>query len=58
MDNGNKLAVLIDADNAQPGIVDSLLAEIANYGIARGEKKGSDSIFATQWLRIPVQYLV
>jgi uncharacterized LabA/DUF88 family protein len=34
MDNGNKLAVLIDADNAQPGIVDSLLAEIANYGIA------------------------
>lgn len=29
-----KLAVLIDADNAQPSIVDSLLAEIANYGIA------------------------
>lgn len=30
----NKLAVLIDADNAQPSIVDSLLAEIANYGVA------------------------
>ncbi len=29
-----KLAVLIDADNAQPGIVDALLAEIANYGTA------------------------
>ena len=28
----DKLAVLIDADNAQPGIVDGLLAEIANYG--------------------------
>lgn len=29
-----KLAVLIDADNAQPGIIDGLLAEIAIYGIA------------------------
>ena len=35
MENTDKLAVLIDADNAQPGIVDSLLAEIANYGVAR-----------------------
>lgn len=34
MENSEKLAVLIDADNAQPGIVDGLLAEIANYGIA------------------------
>lgn len=34
MDNTDKLAVLIDADNAQPSIVDDLLTEIANYGIA------------------------
>lgn len=34
MDKTNKLAVLIDADNAQPRIVDALLAEIANYGVA------------------------
>ncbi|MEM7359186.1 MAG: NYN domain-containing protein [Pseudomonadota bacterium] len=34
METNNKLAVLIDADNAQPSIVDALLAEIANYGIA------------------------
>ena len=34
MDSTDKLAVLIDADNAQPGIVDGLLAEIANYGTA------------------------
>lgn len=34
MNTNNKLAVLIDADNAQPSIVDALLAEIANYGIA------------------------
>ena len=34
MESTDKLAVLIDADNAQPSIVDGLLAEIANYGIA------------------------
>ena len=34
MENTDKLAVLIDAENAQPRIVDGLLAEIANYGIA------------------------
>ena len=34
MENAQKLAVLIDADNAQPVIVDGLLAEIANYGTA------------------------
>jgi len=36
MDNGlaQKLAVLIDADNAQPSIVEGLLAEIAKYGTA------------------------
>jgi len=34
MENPTKLAVLIDADNAQPNIIDDLLAEIANYGIA------------------------
>ena len=34
MEKANKLAVLIDADNAQPLIIDGLLTEIANYGIA------------------------
>lgn len=34
MESTDKLAVLIDADNAQPSIVEGLLAEIANYGIA------------------------
>lgn len=34
MEMTDKLAVLIDADNAQPAIVDDLLAEIANYGVA------------------------
>lgn len=30
----NKLAVLIDADNAQPSVIEGLLAEIAKYGTA------------------------
>lgn len=34
METRNNLAVLIDADNAQPVIIDGLLAEIANYGVA------------------------
>ena len=38
MANGNgsnlSLAVLIDADNAQPGILDDLMAEVAKIGIA------------------------
>ncbi len=34
MDNTTKLAVLIDADNAQPSIINELLAEIARYGTA------------------------
>jgi len=34
MENTDKLAVLIDAENAQPSIVDGLMAETANYGIA------------------------
>ena len=34
MENNSKLADLIDAENAQPGIVDGLMVEIANYGTA------------------------
>jgi uncharacterized LabA/DUF88 family protein len=34
MESVQRLAVLIDADNAQPSIIDALLAEIAKYGIA------------------------
>ncbi len=34
MDDNTRLAVLIDADNAQPTIIAELLAEVANYGTA------------------------
>ena len=41
-DNAIKLAVLIDADNAQPGIVEALLAEIAKYGTAHVKRAYGD----------------
>ena len=34
MENSDRLAVLIDADNARASIVDGLLGEVANYGTA------------------------
>ncbi|KFN48734.1 NYN domain-containing protein [Arenimonas composti] len=33
-DDACRLAVLIDADNAQPAVIDGLLAEVARYGVA------------------------
>jgi uncharacterized LabA/DUF88 family protein len=41
-DNAAKLAVLIDADNAQPAIVDGLLAEVAKYGTAHVKRAYGD----------------
>src|SRR5690606_33421313 len=37
-----KLAVLIDADNAQPSIAESLLAEVAKYGTAHVKRAYGD----------------
>jgi hypothetical protein len=33
-DDQQRLAVLIDADNAQPSVIEGLLAEVAKYGVA------------------------
>ena len=41
-DNAAKLAVLIDADNAQPGITEALLAEVAKYGTAHVKRAYGD----------------
>ncbi len=30
----SRLAVLIDADNARPSVIEGLLAEVARYGVA------------------------
>jgi len=41
-ENAARLAVLIDADNAQPGIIDQLLAEVAKYGTAHVKRAYGD----------------
>jgi uncharacterized LabA/DUF88 family protein len=41
-ENAARLAVLIDADNAQPGIVDELLAEVSRYGTAHVKRAYGD----------------
>lgn len=41
-ENAAKLAVLIDADNAQPTITEALLAEVAKYGTAHVKRAYGD----------------
>ena len=41
-ENTVRLAVLIDADNAQPSITEGLLAEVAKYGIAHVKRAYGD----------------
>ncbi|MBU0484026.1 MAG: NYN domain-containing protein [Proteobacteria bacterium] len=60
MENLNKLAVLIDADNAQPSIVDGLLSEIANYGTASVKRIYGDwtSPGLKGWKDVLLQYSI
>jgi uncharacterized LabA/DUF88 family protein len=41
-ENSPRLAVLIDADNAQPAIIEALLAEVAKYGTAHVRRAYGD----------------
>src|SRR5262252_9398425 len=41
-ENASRLAVLIDADNAQPSIIEGLLAEVAKYGTAHVKRAYGD----------------
>ena len=41
-ENASKLAVLIDADNAQPSITEGLLAEVAKFGTAHVKRAYGD----------------
>lgn len=49
-----KLAVLIDADNAQPSVIEALLAEIARFGEATVRRIYGDftSTRSTQWKQV------
>jgi uncharacterized LabA/DUF88 family protein len=55
-----KLAVLIDADNAQPSIVDGLLAEIAKYGTANVKRIYGDWTLSALkgWKEVLLQYSI
>ena len=50
-DEQARLAVLIDADNAQPSVIEGLLAEVAKYGVASVKRIYGDftSTRLTQW---------
>ncbi len=50
-DDQPRLAVLIDADNAQPGVIEGLLAEVAKYGLASVKRIYGDftSTRMNQW---------
>ena len=62
MSDGNieKLAVLIDADNAQPSIVEGLLAEIAKYGTANVKRIYGDWTLPDLkgWKEVLLQYSI
>ena len=50
-DGQHRLAMLIDADNAQPSVIEGLLAEVAKYGVASVKRIYGDftSTRMTQW---------
>ena len=50
-DSQRRLAVLIDADNAQPSVIDGLLSEVARFGVASVKRIYGDwtSTRNTQW---------
>lgn len=53
-DDHRRLAVLIDADNAQPAVIDGLLAEIAKFGVASVKRIYGDftSTQQSQWKKV------
>lgn len=62
MANGatNKLAVLIDADNAQPSIIDGLITEVAKYGTANVKRIYGDwtGSHLKGWKEVLLQYSI
>lgn len=59
-DGQRRLAVLIDADNAQASIIEGLLAEIARYGIASVKRIYGDwtSTHTAQWKKSLLKYSI
>ncbi len=59
-ERAQKLAVLIDADNAQPSIIEGLLAEIAKYGTANVKRIYGDwtGTHLKSWKEILLPYSI
>ena len=59
-DDQRLLAVLIDADNAPPGVIEGLLAEVAKYGVASVKRIYGDftSPQQTQWKRALLKHSI
>jgi hypothetical protein len=58
--SNNRLAVLIDADNAQPSVIEGLLAEVAKLGVASVKRIYGDwtSTGTTQWKQSLLSYSI
>ncbi|HEV2608105.1 MAG TPA: NYN domain-containing protein [Xanthomonadaceae bacterium] len=59
-DGQRRLAVLIDADNAQPSVIEGLLAEVAKYGVASVKRIYGDftSTRLTQWKQVLLKHSI
>lgn len=59
-DDQRLLAVLIDADNAAPGVIEGLLAEVAKYGVASVKRIYGDftSPQQTQWKKALLKHSI
>ncbi|HEV8693542.1 MAG TPA: NYN domain-containing protein [Lysobacter sp.] len=59
-DEQRRLAVLIDADNAQPSVIEGLLAEVAKYGVASVKRIYGDftSNQQSQWKKALLKHSI
>jgi hypothetical protein len=59
-DEQRRLAVLIDADNAQPSVIEGLLAEVAKFGVASVKRIYGDFTSAqqTQWKKALLKHSI
>lgn len=59
-DEQRRLAMLIDADNAQPSVIEGLLAEVAKYGVASVKRIYGDftSTRMTQWKLVLLKHSI
>jgi hypothetical protein len=59
-DHQTRLAVLIDADNAQPSVIEGLLAEVAKFGVASVKRIYGDftSTQQSQWKKALLKHSI